>query len=686
MAMSNLSLGTPASNGNGQSEPQSRGPSFSSIVRPSATSPTKKKRFSNNITNPLIIAPSLLEDRFGASLGARTSTLSQFQDVGPPDLLHICKYNKSLKREEGEYHFLTGVDLSSEVAAIAYISTLNFKYTSCNYEKHPTCFTYCGYNAFSKEDVRIRKEFPGTGYSLRTVPNDRNLHSLNDVSEKSWEEVFVCGIVRAVVVGLDDERKLPALVEKSIFQSVNSTKNIICQLVRFIDRGHLLGASEAASKPSIYQNYLLDALYSIVEISGLVDLAISEIQNLKSKYDLSLIVVKLLLQNDREIQAIKILHRAIKLNPRDPFLLNEQARFLLRKGSIDLATSVAHQSSLIDAYDFDCWWLLAKAYLYNKDHARALVALNNAQMIPLRQKALITLPQRDKLDMPFPNEGKVKAVWESLTHVYGPGSHNLLKFSPQYEIDAVDPMILRVNRFALKGSMKQAYELLVLMVDSIGWDALLKIRSEVFIMDTEITQSASGSASILEKRICEPWLESLLSTLFSELRISMIFAQQLTSQTKHSALEWSLIGLTCRRTHYFSNAVSSLRTTINNKFDIISARALLQLWSKQRHDLEFQAWQRSYNYRSIDKSFDVPLEQLIDVIVKSISYHSRFYNECGLEMLMVLKRLFGVVDVDYISSRVQILLEKDDIHDWNNSGCIPVFDSLVKVLQKYGQL
>ncbi|KAH3688717.1 hypothetical protein WICPIJ_000317 [Wickerhamomyces pijperi] len=682
--MSNLSLATPK-----PSQSHSRNSSITSIARPAATSPSKKNRFSTVIVNPLIIAPSFLEDRFGASIGGRAASLRQFHDIGTPDLLHISKYNKILKKEDGEYHYLTGVDMSNEVAAIAYISTLNFKYCNFNHERHPTSFTYCSYNAFSKEDVRVKKEFPGSGYSLQTVPSDPTKPSIDQISQRTWDELFVSSIVRAVIIGLDDERKLPSLVEKSIFLSINSTKNMIKQLVRFIDRGHLLGASEDVAKPSVFENYLLDTLYTIVEVSGLVDYAVSEIRSLSTiKYDLSLIIVKILLANDRENEAVQELHKAIKKNPRDQFLLNQQAKFLIRKASIDLAIEVAKRSTMIDPYGFEGWYLLSKAYFYKREYAQALLTLNNAQLVSSRPKDIISVNPKDKLTIPYPNEGKVKSIWESLTQVYGPGSHNLLKFTTESELNAVDPMISKVSKYVLKGSNQAVYELLVLFVDRLGWGGLLNVRAEVFIMDNEahiVKNDISDKSAIITKRICETWLESILNIVFGDLRVAMIFDRQLNIQTRHSALEWELIGLTCLRTHYYSNAVSSLRTTINNQFDIVCSRALLSLWGKQRYDMEFQAWQRAHN-QNTNKSFEVPLDQLIDVIVKVISYNTRFYNEGQLEMLIFLKKFFGVVDVDYISSRVQVLLEKDDVNDWKNSGCIPVFDKLVKDLKIFGEI
>lgn len=654
----------------------------------------------------ILTSSSVSEHSFGGSIGTRTANLPNFKELGPPDLVHISKYNKTAQKEEGEYHYITGLDVSSAVAPLAYLTTLNLNSSSTS-AKHPNIYTYCSFNSFNKSDIRIRIEFPNSNtnsFQLQAIPSDRSNKILNEVSDQVWDELFVSSVVRSIIINLDFERKIPGLIEKSLTKSIQQSKNIITKLVDFIDKGPILGCNALVQKPSCVQNYLVDALLKIVELTSLYQFTIDLLRNYRKKVDVTLIIVKILFLADREVDAIKLLYHSLKQNPRDTLLLNEQVKFLITKEKYELAMNPALAAANGNPIDFEAWSNLTKLHILNNNIPMALVALNSAPMYGIRPKDLIFIEPKDRISMPSPNEGKIKSVWDnSPIQVYGPGCENLIKFSPRYEVEACDPALIRTNSQQLKGTYRVAYDLLILIINKIGWDELLKSRAKVFIMDEEYktlsaskvnlsgeihTNGGDSPREIKSKRLCERWLDNLFLVLYEDLRVVLIVENELQNekQLKHSGLEWELIGLASYRTHHFKNAVAALRTTLSAKFDIVAAYKLLELWELNYTDSnskEFKIWnKKEQNKNNKYGEFEMTLDQILDILVKCISYNIKFFNEFELTILLYLKKFLSKFDVDYIKNKIQVLFENDN-KDYKNSGVIPPFDSLVADIQTF---
>jgi hypothetical protein len=66
------------------------------------------------------------------------------------------------------------------------------------------------------------------------------------------------------------------------------------------------------------------------------------------------------------------------------------------------------------------------------------------------------------------------------------------------EDDEADPALLRLPAVGLRGTWARAYALLTELVGRVGWDELLRIRSEVFVMEEEYRmQKAMGVVSLI---------------------------------------------------------------------------------------------------------------------------------------------------------------------------------------------
>lgn len=379
-------------------------------------------------------------------------------------------------------------------------------------------------------------------------------------------------------------------------------------------------------------------------------------------------------------------------------LLNLQARFLLRNQDYELALLVSKTSCELASDSFDSWYNLARCYIHLQRFDKALISINCMPHLPDWDKSKQTMCYSTSLydyyRRPLGNtvtrcdltsnelnnlsctmkslkehelkeliygrivmtkesrRGCIKEIWEnacsSLGPIYGPHSKNLINFvSPQEVKSIADLKLLGRNTISqqLNWFHEKVYELLVNIITQTGWNGLLLLRSEIFIMEKEYTNESAVELPVTkkiprglkEKRLCERWLDKLFLDLYEDLRISA--ASQEHRDVKYNGLEWELLGLTLLRTWNWQDAVACLRTSIMARFDVVSCKKLLQLYMRED----------SHHTNVLDA--DVVLE----LVTQKISYESRFYDTFQILNLQVLYKISQALDIETIRNRVMAL-------------------------------
>lgn len=379
-------------------------------------------------------------------------------------------------------------------------------------------------------------------------------------------------------------------------------------------------------------------------------------------------------------------------------LLNLQARFLLKREDYEMALSVAKISSGLSADSFDAWFYLAKCYIKLEDYEQALMAINCMPHLPNFDKidqalcydpTLIGYYKRplggtvSRCDLTsfeisnisgtlkiskeaelreiifgrivMPNEserGKITEIWNnsclSLGPIYGPHSHNLINFvSPQEVKSVADIKLLARNTMAklLSWFDEKVYELLLEISSKLRWNGLLKLRSDLFVMEKEysdentvkLNPDGTIPTNLKRKRLCERWLDQLFLDLYEDLRIST--SSDGRRDVLYSGLEWELLGLILLRTWNWQDAVACLRTSIMARFDIVSCKKLLALYMAQD----------SHDTNAMDP--DVVLE----LVTQKISYECRFYDSFQIQNLQVLYKLSEHLGTNIVRNRVMAL-------------------------------
>lgn len=184
---------------------------------------------------------------------------------------------------------------------------------------------------------------------------------------------------------------------------------------------------------------------------------------------------------NEEVQAIRILHSAVKQAPMDYVILDTQAEFLLHKelnprspelkvDRLRMALGCADRSTIAAPSEFGTWARLAEVYVAMEDWENALTILNSCPMFTYQDKDAPIMPEPRDIHLPTLPETRLDEI----------DSEPDSKFGEQ-----VHPSLIGLRAAQYKGTFKQAYSILTEMTAKIGWDQLLKIRSNVFVMEEE---------------------------------------------------------------------------------------------------------------------------------------------------------------------------------------------------------
>ena len=195
---------------------------------------------------------------------------------------------------------------------------------------------------------------------------------------------------------------------------------------------------------------------------------------------------------NEEVAGVRTLYQSLQDTPMDYVMLDTQAEFLLQKAltaatpeqkeeRLQMALRCADRSTIAAPSEFGTWARLAQVYVAMEDWENALTILNSCPMFTYQDKDTPVMPEPKEVNLPTLPETRLDEI----------DSEPELRYSEQ-----VDPSLLGLRAASYKGTFKQAYSILTEMTAKIGWDQLLKIRSNVFVMEDEYrTEKQEGTHS-----------------------------------------------------------------------------------------------------------------------------------------------------------------------------------------------
>ncbi|KAG4026478.1 hypothetical protein MFRU_040g00370 [Monilinia fructicola] len=426
--------------------------------------------------------PELTEEVLHESIEARSEVLAALRELGPPDLVQLIKQApRNPGKQIGVYHHVTGVDASSSASLAAYINTLTYK------ENHQSTTkivegVYCCYNAFSRLDMRVHVTIPGSveSYCIDERGDKRT------TTDELWLETYLCSVLRAYSYADDGSgdtiRKIMGVRRFNPVTTTETEHRFLQAAEQLFFRGWQLGSDSIVQVPNNVSNHLTTGLLKYFQTTGRYASGINLFEKLRTRnIEVSSLLAKVLLMGNEEVQAVRVLHESVKQSPMDYVMLDTQAEFLKKKAMdpnkpefkterLQMALGCADRSTIAAPSEFGTWARLAEVYVAMEDWENALTTLNSCPMFTYQDKDAPIMPEPKEIHLPTLPETRLDEI----------DSEPESRLSEQ-----VHPSLLNLRAAMYKGTFKHAYSILTEMTAKIGWDQLLKIRSNVFVMEEE---------------------------------------------------------------------------------------------------------------------------------------------------------------------------------------------------------
>ncbi|KAF9046014.1 chaps family protein [Hymenopellis radicata] len=412
--------------------------------------------------------PELFEVELGESLTARTESLSTFRELGPPDLCHVVKSTgKAGTRDYGSYHYVSGVDASSSASLAAYINSLTYAI-----EDPGTWFAkgsawkvrngcYCCFNAFSRVDIRVDVKIPG-GVNAYVIDLRGERH---EATAEIWQETYVSALLRAILYSDDPTYQLDAYRKLDPITSLEAEIRFLQAAEAVFMKGWQVGSDPEIQVATVVSNHLTAGIMKYFGDSGRYQPVANLFEKLSAREpEVASLLARSYIGMNEEVKAVQIMAAAMKQTPQSYTSYMFNAIFSARK-AVNCAPS-----------EFVTWEKLTLLYIELGNFPSALLTLNSCPMFTFNGRDAHHPITPARVHLPFQ-----KPIGD------------ILPERTKTEDDEADPALLRLPSPGLRGTWKRAYGLLTKLVSRVGWDDLLRIRSEVFVMEEEYRmQKAHG--------------------------------------------------------------------------------------------------------------------------------------------------------------------------------------------------
>ncbi|KAM0201850.1 hypothetical protein ACHAPA_011031 [Fusarium lateritium] len=427
--------------------------------------------------------PEITEEILHESIDARTESLAGLRELGPPDLVHLLKHAvRNPAKQTGVYHHVTGVDASSSASLAAYINTLTYKESGPNATNKIVEGVYCCYNAFSRLDMRVHVSIPGTVESYCVDERGEK----RKASEELWLETYLCSVLRAYSYADDGSgdtiRKIMGVRRFNPVTNTETEHRFLHAAEQLFFRGWQLGSDSVVQVPTNVSNHLTTGLLKYLETTGRYASGINLFEKLRTQsVEVSSLLSKVMFMGHEEVAGVRTLHQSLQETPMDYVMLDTQAEFLLAKAKnaatpelreerLKMSLGCADRATVAAPTEFSTWARLAQVYVSMEDWDNALTILNSCPMFTYQDKDTPMMPEPKEVHLPTLPETRLDEI----------DSEPESRYSEQ-----VDPSLLNLRAASYRGTFKKAYDILTEMTAKIGWDQLLKIRSNVFVMEDE---------------------------------------------------------------------------------------------------------------------------------------------------------------------------------------------------------
>jgi len=294
-------------------------------------------------------------------------------------------------------------------------------------------------------------------------------------SEELWLETYLCSVLRAYSYADDGSgNTIKRIIGVRRFNPITSTEaehKFLDAAERLFFNGWQLGSDPEIQVPNLVSNHLTTGLLDYITTTGRYASGINLFEKLRTRDpEISSLLARVYISADEEVKAVDLLHEAIQELPMDYSLLDCQAAFCNQKGRSDLALEIAKRSVVAAPSEFGTWARLAEVYISLEQWDLALLTLNSCPMFTYQDKDAPRMPEPLRISLPVLPETMCDEIDDS---------------QAMGDAELVHPTLRKLHAASFKGTFLKAYILLTQITKRIGWDQLLRIRSQVFVMEEE---------------------------------------------------------------------------------------------------------------------------------------------------------------------------------------------------------
>jgi len=237
--------------------------------------------------------------------------------------------------------------------------------------------------------------------------------------------------------------------------------------------GRQLSSDPETQVPNTVSNHLTAGLLKYIHTTGRYASGINLFEKLRTRdVEVSSLLAQVYRMADEEVQAVRLMYDALQDVPMDYALLDCQSAFCASKGEGEMALECAKRAVTAAPSEFSTWARLGEVYVGLAQWDLALLTLNSCPMFTYQDKDTPRMPQPSRIMLPILAESMLDEIDEGQPKQGDPH-------------DYVHPSLRRLHAATYQGTFLKAYNLLTKVAAAIGWDQLLRVRSEVFVMEEE---------------------------------------------------------------------------------------------------------------------------------------------------------------------------------------------------------
>jgi len=503
----------------------------------------------------------------------RTAALANADGLGPPDLCRLTKTTAAGSiigwdsQEMHFFHYVVGLDVIDAAHVSQYIASLvkaQESEASRSILLRAQRWTirggvYCCYNAVHRCDVRVEVRIPGTpGVVAYAVDaNGKRLDLQSSENNWAWEGARLSAMLRSLL----PTPRAPAVIGMPLLCHEAAVDAFVELATKHFATGETLGPCPV----SHYGTHTLSELFFCFLLkSRRLALAEKVAQALPSS---SAHMARVLRKRGQGSLALERLSTELRGSSNDAVLLHCEAKMLLKSaGCEELALLAADLALQLSPTTWPYWITLARALAKAGKYAASLAALNAVACVARMESdptSELGLPELSSLEQTVPREGLVQAGLVASRpapfETFGAaeyGMDDFRGFGPEFGtlnpwLDDRQPLKTASEEALLEelatgagarmheasAEERKGYAVLVSIQKALGWESLLALRSEVFLvedddddhvndtslptLDRRAAESICGGAWEHPKgrRLCSWYFDSLFDALHSDLSL-----------------------------------------------------------------------------------------------------------------------------------------------------------------------